>query len=135
MYVKKTSDLNLTFYKKDISKLRSGQAIIGKTGELEIKVKVDRTDRNQWFECRRVATIQEVLPFSEYDLFLFGIEKIKYIHGYNISLKRDLFDRWVDDEEKEPNSESVTNPFWGRGIQFGISEIDRIHIMYDPTVL
>lgn len=135
MRVERTQDLNITFYPEDVAQLKNRVTLNSLTDKgLEIKVKLGETERNRWFEVREVATIQDNLPFTDYEIFENHLETEKLVHGYNVILREDLFYKWAKKTEENPNSGNVTNPFWGRGIQFRLS-IDRIHIMYRPTNL
>ncbi|HLC78440.1 MAG TPA: hypothetical protein VJH92_04910 [Candidatus Nanoarchaeia archaeon] len=134
MRVEKTEDLNITFYRKDVEQLKNKKILDSTTNQgLGIKIKVGKTERDKWIDVREVATIQEMLPFTDYEIFEHHLNAEKLVHGYNIILREDLFYQWTKEAEENPHAE-ITNPFWARGLQFKI-QIDRIHIMYRPSVL
>jgi hypothetical protein len=135
MRVQKTYDLDIDFCKKDIQQLKDGKTLsLTIDSGLEIRASIGKTDRNKSFDVRKIATVQNPLPFNDYELFEFRLEPKEWIHGYRVILREDLFLKWVKETEEKPNSENVTNPFWGRGIQFSLP-LDRIHICYYPTLL
>jgi len=135
MRARKKYDLDINFYDKDIHKLEKGETLLSITDEgLEMRVNVGQTERKRRFDVRKHATIQEVLPFSDYELFMLKLGTTEWIHGYNVTLRKDLFDKWISEARKSPLNENEHNPFWGRGVQFGLP-IDRIHILYNPTLL